>query len=55
MHLHDEAEGIEAHGEGALPPYYPSTAEASLGWLNQLAQENDVGSWEARMFGSRAR
>jgi L-alanine-DL-glutamate epimerase-like enolase superfamily enzyme len=47
VHLHDEAEGIEAHGEGALPPYYPSTAEASLGWLNQLAQENDVCSWEA--------
>lgn len=46
VHLRDEAGGIEAHGEGALPPYYPSTAEACLAWLNQLARENDIRLWE---------
>ncbi len=33
VHLHDEETGLTGHGEGALPPYYPSTAEASLRWL----------------------
>lgn len=45
VHLH--AEEIEAHGEGALPPYYPSTAEACLNWLKQVAQESDIGAWES--------
>lgn len=46
VHLRDEGEGIEAHGEGALPPYYPSTAEACLNWLNQVAQASDIAGWE---------
>ncbi len=32
VHLRDE-DGREGHGEGALPPYYPSRAEACLEWL----------------------
>jgi L-alanine-DL-glutamate epimerase-like enolase superfamily enzyme len=31
VHLHEN--GFTGHGEGALPPYYPSTAEAGLDWL----------------------
>ncbi len=46
VHLHDEAQGIQAHGEGALPPYYPSTAEACLKWLNNVAQGGDIAAWE---------
>jgi L-alanine-DL-glutamate epimerase-like enolase superfamily enzyme len=42
VHLYDDREGIVAHGEGALPPYYPSTAEASLSWLNDLAGGDDA-------------
>ena len=44
VHIH--AEGIEAHGEGALPPYYPSTAEASLSWLNSIGRMGDLAAWE---------
>ncbi len=31
-----------AHGEGALPPYYPSTAEAGLDWLKIVPAEGDI-------------
>jgi L-alanine-DL-glutamate epimerase-like enolase superfamily enzyme len=44
VHIHGE--GIDAHGEGALPPYYPSTAGASLSWLNSIARTQDVAAWE---------
>ncbi len=37
--VHLEADGLHAHGEGALPPYYPSQAAACLDWLKHL----DVG------------
>jgi L-alanine-DL-glutamate epimerase-like enolase superfamily enzyme len=46
VHLYDDKEGIDAHGEGALPPYYPSTAAACLAWLNRVAQEGDMATWE---------
>jgi L-Ala-D/L-Glu epimerase / N-acetyl-D-glutamate racemase len=46
VHLYDEKEGFVAHGEGALPPYYPSTAEACLTWLNEIAQSGDALAWE---------
>jgi L-Ala-D/L-Glu epimerase len=46
VHLREGENGIEAHGEGALPPYYPSTAEACLQWLSQVAQESDIAAWE---------
>lgn len=36
VRLHDSASGLTGHGEGALPPYYPSTAEACLAWLENL-------------------
>lgn len=29
--------GFIAHGEGALPPYYPSKAEACLNWIKEVA------------------
>lgn len=45
VHLHDEKGGIDAHGEGALPPYYPSTAAACLAWLNRIAREGDSAAW----------
>jgi L-Ala-D/L-Glu epimerase len=45
VHIHGE--GIEAHGEGALPPYYPSTAEASLSWLNSIGRKGDFAAWES--------
>jgi L-alanine-DL-glutamate epimerase-like enolase superfamily enzyme len=45
VHIHGE--GIEAHGEGALPPYYPSTAEASLSWLNSIGRKGDLAAWES--------
>jgi L-Ala-D/L-Glu epimerase / N-acetyl-D-glutamate racemase len=44
--VHIQSEGIDAYGEGALPPYYPSTAEASLDWLSSTAQKEDVAAWE---------
>jgi len=47
VHLHGETEGLIAHGEGALPPYYPSTSEASLAWLEDVAQVEDAVQWEA--------
>ena len=47
VHLHDTKRGIIAHGEGALPPYYPSTPEACLTWLNEVAQSDDAVAWEA--------
>ncbi len=46
VHLYDEKEGFVAHGEGALPPYYPSTAEACLTWLDEVAQSGDAVAWE---------
>jgi L-alanine-DL-glutamate epimerase-like enolase superfamily enzyme len=46
VHLYDDQEGIAAHGEGALPPYYPSTAEASLSWLDDVAGAGDAAAWE---------
>jgi L-alanine-DL-glutamate epimerase-like enolase superfamily enzyme len=45
VHLYDDEEGIVGHGEGALPPYYPSTAEASLSWLDNLAGPGDADAW----------
>lgn len=33
VHLEDEERGLIGHGEGALPPYYPSTPAACLQWL----------------------
>jgi len=45
VHIHGE--GINAHGEGALPPYYPSSAEASLDWLNSIARKGDLAAWES--------
>lgn len=45
VHLHGE--GINAHGEGALPPYYPSSAEASLDWLNSIGRKGDLAVWES--------
>jgi len=53
VHLHDEREGIVAHGEGALPPYYPSTADACLAWLNKVAQDGDAVAWEAACAAQR--
>jgi L-alanine-DL-glutamate epimerase-like enolase superfamily enzyme len=47
VHLHDEEEDIVAHGEGALPPYFPSTAEACLSWLNEVAQSGNTAAWGA--------
>lgn len=34
--VHLQADGLQAHGEGALPPYYPSQAAACLDWLENL-------------------
>jgi len=34
--VHLQADGLQAHGEGALPPYYPSQAAACLDWLGNL-------------------
>lgn len=34
VHIHDG--DLTGHGEGALPPYYPSTAEAGLAWLENI-------------------
>jgi len=31
--VHLTADGLQGHGEGALPPYYPSQAVACLEWL----------------------
>lgn len=38
VHLHDPETGFTGQGEGALPPYYPSTAEACLAWLADPSQ-----------------
>src|ERR1700704_1831169 len=46
VHLYDEEEDLVAHGEGALPPYYPSTAGACLAWLDKVAHGNDAEAWE---------
>jgi L-alanine-DL-glutamate epimerase-like enolase superfamily enzyme len=46
VHLYDDHEGIVAHGEGALPPYYPSTAQASLRWLDDVAAPGDAAAWQ---------
>jgi L-alanine-DL-glutamate epimerase-like enolase superfamily enzyme len=46
VRLRDDEEGVEARGEGALPPYYPSTAEACLQWLSQVGQESNIVAWE---------
>jgi L-Ala-D/L-Glu epimerase len=45
VHIHGE--GMDAYGEGALPPYYPSTAEASLSWLNSTGRKGDLAAWES--------
>ena len=42
VHLYDDAESIVGHGEGALPPYYPSTADACLQWLDEIAGREDT-------------
>lgn len=34
--------GLEAHGEGALPPYYPSQSETCLEWLKELRVSSDL-------------
>jgi L-alanine-DL-glutamate epimerase-like enolase superfamily enzyme len=49
VHIHGE--DIDAHGEGALPPYYPSTAEASLSWLNSIGRNADLAVWESECAG----
>jgi L-Ala-D/L-Glu epimerase len=46
VHLHDDRAGLIAHGEGALPPYYPSTSEACLAWLEEVARLADAVEWE---------
>ncbi len=33
---------LTAHGEGALPPYYPSTAEAGLAWLSDVPSGGEI-------------
>lgn len=42
VHLRDGA--LTAHGEGALPPYYPSTAEAGLAWLKTVPTDGSLPS-----------
>lgn len=42
VHLRDG--DLTAHGEGALPPYYPSTAEAGLAWLENIPSDGDLPS-----------
>jgi L-alanine-DL-glutamate epimerase-like enolase superfamily enzyme len=42
VHLYDDDESIVGHGEGALPPYYPSTADACLRWLEEIAGREDT-------------
>lgn len=37
VRLLDPESGLMGCGEGALPPYYPSTAEACLAWLESLS------------------
>ncbi len=49
--VHIASEGIDAYGEGALPPYYPSTAEASLNWLKAIARKEDLSAWESECTG----
>jgi L-alanine-DL-glutamate epimerase-like enolase superfamily enzyme len=49
--VHIQDEGFDAHGEGALPPYYPSTAEAALSWLNSIGRKGDVTAWENECAG----
>ncbi len=39
VHVQAGDPAISAHGEGALPPYYPSRAEACLAWVAGLPQE----------------
>ncbi len=39
VHLHDLETGLTGHGEGALPPYYPSSAESCLAWLSDTSEE----------------
>ncbi len=36
--------GFEAHGEGALPPYYPSRSEACLRWAEEVAAHHAFDS-----------
>ena len=55
VHLYDDREDIVAHGEGALPPYYPSTAEASLSWLNGLVTVDEAELQDACMSRTGAR
>ena len=45
VHLYDDDESIVGHGEGALPPYYPSTADACLRWLDEISGRED--NWES--------
>lgn len=33
---------LTGHGEGALPPYYPSTAEAGQAWLKTVSSEGHI-------------
>jgi L-Ala-D/L-Glu epimerase len=40
VRAHDPVSGLTGYGEGALPPYYPSTAESSLAWLSQPELED---------------
>jgi L-Ala-D/L-Glu epimerase len=49
--VHLQSEGIDAYGEGGLPPYYPATAEASLNWLKSIAQKEDLAAWERECAG----
>ena len=51
VRLHDSASGLTGRGEGALPPYYPSTAEACLAWLESLSG-NFGGNFDGSTSGS---
>jgi len=50
VRLHDPESGLTGSGEGALPPYYPSTAEACLAWLENLSGNfgGNLGADQAR-------
>ncbi|HRJ71336.1 MAG TPA: enolase C-terminal domain-like protein [Terrimicrobiaceae bacterium] len=39
VHARDDRLAVTAHGEGALPPYYPSRADACLAWVSRLPRE----------------
>jgi L-Ala-D/L-Glu epimerase len=42
VHLFDDDGKTVGHGEGALPPYYPSTADACLRWLHEIPEPKEA-------------